>query len=184
MTRTEFLREQTVTGANKCKRAPMPCFSVTDATCSIAERKALALKLIFENMPVYIGEMELIVGTRTYFAPNEGNEDGHDNFQYGLFNQIPYLTEEEIKLFGKDDSYFNKTHYTPDFSIILDKGVGGIINEAEERKKDSSLSKLNIDFLQSVIIAYNGLKTLILRYAFGVPSNLFDVLVFTAPFVE
>ena len=165
MTKTEFLREQTISGANKCRRTPIAPMSVADEPLSIAERKALVLKRIFENMPVYIGPGELIVGTRTFFAPNKGNEDGHDAFQYGLYTRVPYLNDADIELFGRNQSYKNKTHYTPDFGIVLDKGIDGIIREAESRKKDTSLKKINLDFLSAVVIAYNGLKGLILRYA-------------------
>ena len=165
MTRTEFLREQTVTGANKCRRAPLPQMSVADEHCSLPERKALALKMIFDDMPIYIGKKELIVGTRTFFSPNKGNEDGHDIFEYGLKTKIPYINKQDIKLFNCDQSYRNKTHYTPDFSIILDKGIDSIISEAENKKSDPSLYSFNREFLSGVIIAYNGLKNLILRYA-------------------
>ena len=68
MTRTEFLRVQTISGKNKCRRAPIPAMSVADEPCSLAERKALALKKIFDGMPIFIGERELIVGTRTISA--------------------------------------------------------------------------------------------------------------------
>ncbi len=165
MTRTDFLREQTISGANKCRRTPIPPLSVADEPCSITERKALVLKKIFESMPIYIGPRELIVGTRTFFSPNKGNEDGHDVFQYSLTTSIPYLNDADIELFGCDQSYKNKTHYTPDFSIILDKGIDGIIEEAESRKKDASLQRLNREFLSGVVIAYEGLKSLILRYS-------------------
>lgn len=165
MTRTEFLREQTVSGANKCRRAPLPQLSVADEPYSLPERKALALKAIFDHMPIYIGEKELIVGTRTLFTPNAGNEDGHDIFAYSLGTRIPYINQEDVARFGCNQSYCNRTHYTPDLSIILHKGIDGIIREAEQRKSDSSLHSVNIDFLSSVIIAYNGLKGLILRYA-------------------
>jgi hypothetical protein len=115
--------------------------SVADEPLSIAERKALAVKRIFENMPVYIGPQELIVGTRTFLSPNKGNEDGHDSFQYGLYTRVPYLNDADIALFGCDQSYVNKTHYTPDFSIILDNGIDGIIEKAESKKRDASLKK-------------------------------------------
>ena len=165
MTRTEFLRNATVTGANKCRRVPVPQFSVADEPCSLTERKALALKTIFEKMPVYIGENELIVGTRTWFTPNETNEDGKNIFDYQLHTRIPYINKEEKEQFGCDASYMNKTHYTPDFSIILKKGINGIINEAEQRLKDEFLHRGNIEFLSGVVIAYQGLKNLILRYS-------------------
>ena len=165
MTTTEFLREQTLSAANKICRSPLPNVTVADEPYSLPERKALALSWIFENMPIFIGEKELIVGTRTLFTPNKGNEDGHDVFGYSLATKIPYLRADEISQFGIDRSYINKTHYTPDFSIILDKGIAEIIKEAEEKKKDESLSTVNLDFLSSVVIAYNGLKKLILRYS-------------------
>lgn len=165
MTRTEFLRQQTLLGANKCRRMPCPPLSVTHEVCSLAERRALAFRMVLDTMPVYIGPKELIVGTRTLLPANEGNEDGRDVCGYGLATLIPYLTDEEIALFGCDQSYHNKTHYTPDFSIILRKGIDGIIQEAEERRRDPTLPDLNRDFLSAVVIAYTGLKGLILRYA-------------------
>ncbi len=165
MTRTEFLREQTLSGANKCRRMPLPNLSVAKEPCSLPERKALVLKEIFEKMPIYIGPKELIVGTRTYFSPNRGNEDGHNNFEYGLSTRIPYVKQEEIEQYGKDLSYCNKTHFTPDFGIILNKGIDGILKEAEMKKSDLNLNSVNLEFLSSVIIAYTALKTLILRYA-------------------
>ena len=165
MTRTEFLREQAVSGANKCRRAPLPPLSVRDEPCGLNQRKALALKLIFDTMPVYVGPRELIVGTRTLLPAKAGNEDGHDICEYGLGTGIPYLTLDEIERFGQDLSYNNKTHYTPDFSIILHKGIDGIIREAEERMADPALLDLNRDFLSAVSVAYTGLKNLINRYA-------------------
>ena len=164
MTRTEFLREQTITGANKCRRAPFYEMSVADEKCGIIERKALALKKIFDNMPIYIGKKELIVGTRTLFPANRGNEDGHSPFEYSLATRVKYINEEDIKLFGCDQSYRNKTHFTPDFSIILCKGIDTIISDAEKRKEDSTLNCVNLDFLSGVVTAYKGLKGLILRY--------------------
>ena len=164
MTRTEFLREQTLSGANKCKRSPLPPLSVANEPFSISERKALALKSIFDNMPIYIGERELIVGTRTLFSPNNGNEDGHDVFAYSLATRVPYLNESDVKLFGADQSYRNRTHFAPDFSIILDKGINGIISDVEKRLSDPDLGSLNIEFLSAVKIAYTALQALILRY--------------------
>ncbi len=164
MTRTEFLKEQTVSGKNKVCRRPIPEVTVANEKCSLPERKAKALSWIFENMPVYIGEKELIVGTRTFYEANPGNEDGHDVMEYSLATKIPYLNEEELARFGVDKSYMNKTHYTPDFGIILKKGIDGVLREAEERKNDASLHAVNVNFLNSIIVAYKGLKNLILRY--------------------
>ena len=164
MTRTEFLRDQTVRGLNKCKRTPIPQLSVSQEPYSLAERKAIALKRMFELMPVYIGPKELIVGTRTFFAPKEGNEDGHSRFKYGLGAGFRYVNDSDTEKFGCDQSYINKTHFTPDLSIILDKGIDGILRDVNEKKKEQGLSAVNIEFLSSVSIAYCGLKCLILRY--------------------
>lgn len=103
--KTRFLREQTLSGANKVMRAPLPShWSTADLPYSLPERKALGLKKIMEEMPLFIGEEELIVGTRTLFKPNPGNEDGHDRYEYGLQSGVPYVTQEEIALFGSDQS--------------------------------------------------------------------------------
>ncbi|MBQ7932958.1 MAG: hypothetical protein IJ334_18370 [Clostridia bacterium] len=165
MTRTEFLREQTVSGANKCRRTPCPSMSSANEDCSLSERKALALKLLFDTMPVYIRPRELIVGTRTYFTATPGNEDGHDIYAYSPPTRVLYINEKDIELFGCNQSYYNKTHYTPDFSIILHKGIDGIIREAMERREDTTLHSLNREFLSAIVIAYTGMKNLILRYA-------------------
>ena len=164
--RISFLREQTLTGANKCKRTPLSSdFSTADVPVSLPERKALGLSKLFEEMPVFIGEQELIVGTRTLFFPQDGNEDGHDRFAYHLNSGIPYVTAEEIAQFGADQSFVNKTHYTPDFSILLENGIGGILGRVNARSADETLTDAQRAFLSSVKIAYEGLQTLILRYA-------------------
>ena len=165
MTRTEFLREQTVTAANKCRRKPAPPLSAAEKNGSLTERKAMALQMLFDASPVYIGPQELIVGTRTLFPPNPGNEDGHDVFAYGLSTRVPYINGQDIEQFGCDQSWMNKTHYTPDFGVILKKGIGGILAEARQKKEDSSLLQLNQEFLSGVIIAYTALQNWILRYA-------------------
>lgn len=165
MTRTEFLREQTLSGENKCRRTPLPPLSVADLPCSLPERKAYALKELFEKMPIYIGPKELIVGTRTFYTPLKGNEDGHDRFAYSVKTHIPYVTEEEIRQFGGNHSYRNKTHYTPDFGIILNKGINGILKDVAEKEKEDGLHEVNRHFLTSVRIAYQGFQQWILRYA-------------------
>ena len=165
MTRIEFLREQTVSGANKCARTPMPPMDVSEEDMSLPERKALGLARLFETMPVYIGEQERIVGTRTYYTPTAGNEDGHDVFGYTLFAGAKYVNADDIARFGCDQSYRNRTHYTPDYGILLSRGIDGILSDARTRLNDDGLMAHQREFLSSVVIAWEGLKTLILRYA-------------------
>lgn len=164
--RISFLREQTITGTNKCMRTAMPDhWDTSREPYSIPVRKALALKLFFDNMPLFIGEQELIVGTRTLYGRRDDNPDGERVTGYHIKCMVPYLRTEEVKDFQENQSYFNKTHYTPDFSILLSKGIGGILEEVCERRKDPQLRQNQLDFLESVQIVYSGLSNLILRYA-------------------
>ncbi len=165
MTRIEFLREQTVSGANKCARCPMPPMDVSGEAYSLPERKARGLAKIFEMMPVFIGARERIVGTRTYYTPTGGNEDGHDVFGYTLFAGAKYINDDDIARFGCDQSYRNRTHYTPDYGILLSRGIDGILSDAKARLADTALMEHQRDFLSAVILAWSGLQTLILRYA-------------------
>ena len=165
MTRTEFLREQTITSKNKTGRRVIPKdWSTAKLECSLPERKALGLKMMLENMPLFIGEKELIVGTRTLYGGVEGNEDNHDVSEYKLFAYPSYVNEKDTQHFGFNEEFMNKTHATPDYAIILELGIGGIIANARKKLKQKDLSQDNIDFLNSVIIAYEGLSILIKRY--------------------
>ena len=161
--RTVFLREQTISSKNKIKRAPCRIPPVSGAKISLAERKALALEEIFKQMPLFIGEKELIVGTRTLYRPHEGNEDGHDIRKYYLDCMPEYLTEEERAQFR--NVVPNIVHFIPDYRILLEKGIEGIISEAKSRLSDSGLKQINVDFLNSLIIAYEGFSSLIERYS-------------------
>lgn len=163
---TAFLREQAYSGANKHKRTAMPdTWSTAQEPYAIPIRKALAQKMIFDHMPLFIGERELIVGTRTLYSRRPDNIDGSDIRGYDIACRLPYINEEDIALFGEDQSYRNKTHYTPDYSILLEKGIGGILEQVNERKTDRGLKQINCDFLESVQIAYTGLSNLIRRYS-------------------
>lgn len=164
--RTKCLRGETVSGHNKRARCPLPPdWTVANEPCSLPERKAKSLAMMLERMPVFIGEEELIVGTRTLFTPSKGNEDGHDTCDYSLYCGVPYVNEEDVRLFGADQSWLNKKHYTPDLSVLLEKGVDGILADVAQRERDLALTQPQREFLSSVRIAYLGLKTLLNRYA-------------------
>ena len=165
--RIRFLKEQTLSGANKVARAPLdPAkFDMSGAPASIPERKAMAIAALFDKMPLFIGEGELIVGTRTLFVPRQGNEDGHDRTLYSVAAIHKYLSAEDIARFGKDYSRTNKQHYTPDLGIAVHGGIGGIIESAKVRMSDPALGEHNREFLKSVITVYEGLSRLITRYS-------------------
>ena len=165
--RIRFLKSETLSSHNKTARRPLVIsdFDTSKEDGGIPVRKAKAIARLFEKMPLFIGDKELIVGTRTLFYPRRGNEDGHDLTLYNVEAMHRYLNAEDIEKLGKDYSRVNKQHYTPDLSLALENGIGGIVFSAEERKKDYTLGSHNIDFLDSVIIVYRGLSTLIKRYA-------------------
>ena len=165
--RIEFLKEQTLSGSNKVARAPFVSsdFDMSRVDASIPERKAMAVAAIFDKMPLFIGEGELIVGTRTLYSPWKGNEDGHDRTLYSVETFHKYLNEEDIARFGKDYSRTNKQHYTPDLGLVVHGGIGALIERYEARLSDPALGSHSRDFLRSVIIVYRGLSRLILRYA-------------------
>lgn len=163
--RIKFLREETISGRNKCARAIMPPLDVSREPGGIPIRKALGFKTICDNMPLFIGAQELIVGTRTWYnAPDYSQGEIHWACP-PLLAFPKFIKEEDIQRFGGDYSMCNGQHYTPDFGILLKKGIGGIIREAEQRKLDPTLREDQKEFLDSLIIAYRGLKSLICRYA-------------------
>ena len=102
--RIEFLKAQTLSGANKIARAPIVPSELDTSRepASIPVKKAMAIARVFERMPMFIGEGELIVGTRTLFTPHKGNEDGGDRTLYSVETFHKYLNDEEIARFGKD----------------------------------------------------------------------------------
>ena len=76
MTKTQILRENMLESRHKQARIAMPDWDVSNLPLSLPERKAKAIAMIMEKMPLYIGEEELIVGTRTIYGyPGEDSDD-------------------------------------------------------------------------------------------------------------
>ena len=163
--RTRFLRKETLSGRNKTARALMPSMDVSDTSGGIAVRKARGFKAICDNMPLYIGPRERIVGTRTWYGALNGIYGPKDVAGWMPLLAYPnYLREDDIALFGENYRWCNSMHYTPDYGILLQKGIGGILTEAQERKQDPALRLDQQEFLHSVILCYTGMQNLILRY--------------------
>lgn len=159
MTRTEMLREATMKSLHKQARVAMPDWSVADLPFCIAEKKALAIRKIFEEMPLYIGEHELIVGTRTIYGHKNEAEDCSD---MNLQAMPHYLSEADKAEFGGyDGEYFSKTHYTPDYGIILTEGIDGILRRARTAEQKNPLKE---GWRKAVVTVYEGLAGLIRRY--------------------
>ncbi|MHB1153788.1 MAG: pyruvate formate lyase family protein [Eubacteriales bacterium] len=130
--RTAFLRDQTLHVKNKSRAPFCDNAGIPSHGGSLYIRRAEAITTILDTSPVYIAERELVVGTRTLFSPNNGN-DGRDVSDYNLFAMPAYINSSDIEYFGFNGQFQTKTHYTPDYGIILHKGIGGIIGHAEER---------------------------------------------------
>ena len=163
--RVKFLREETLSGRNKILRTVMPMLDVSDTGGGIPVRKARGFQTICREMPIFIGQKELIVGTRTWYGALNGQRSHPECTCHPLKVFPKYITEEDIARFGGDYRWHNSQHYTPDFGILLNKGIGGILREARQRKEDNSLRPDQQEFLDSVILVYEGLQTLIRRYA-------------------
>ncbi|MGL4736233.1 MAG: pyruvate formate lyase family protein [Cellulosilyticaceae bacterium] len=164
MNRTAFLRKVTINNENKMMRRVMPDdWSVADKACSLMERRAYAVAKVLEEMPLYIGEQELIVGTRTILGRlGSGKEpEGISDFCDAVLPA--YVNQQDIDFFGFHAPHL-KTHAAGDYGIILRKGIDGVIAQAREQLEGEMLED-QADFLKAVIICYQGLSTLIKRYS-------------------
>lgn len=162
MTKTEFLRKQAIESVHKKARVAMPKqWSTADVKCSLPERKAYALKMIFDEMPIYIGEQELVVGSRTVYGHRNEQSDKSD---MEVIVMPEYVSESDVQLFGTNGQFYTKGHYTAGYEKILQIGISGIIKQAKASIEKNTLQD-KIDYLNSIIIAYEGLSNLIKRYS-------------------
>ncbi len=163
MTRTEFLRRQARDSAHKAARAAMPeCWSAVELPGGIAERKAQAMAMIFDAMPVYIGERELTVGSRTLYGHRNEFLDRSD---MEITAMPHYLSDQDrASLGGGDGEFSTKSHYTPDFGRVLRLGVDGLI-EAAKASPAAEESELKRGWLHAVAISWEAIGRWIERYA-------------------
>lgn len=161
MSRIENLKERMVNSDHKIARQALPKeWSTADMDCSITLRKAYAIKMMLDKMPVYIGDEELIVGTRTLYTKRDNSED---NSNMDLVALPTYLKEEEIKKYAIQYPGSSKGHYTAGYEKLLGVGIQGVINEAKNSMEQHSLQRKK-DYLASIILVYEGLSNLINRY--------------------
>jgi len=164
LTRIQKLREEALSASHKYARIEMdPNWSTKHMDKSLPERKAHALAMVLENMPPYIGESELIVGSRTIYGPFNGPDRDQSNM--GFCAMPDYVNQADIDFFGFDGGKMSKGHYTADYGIILELGIGGIVARAERRLSDGNNNSNQIDFLNSVVIACKALSSFIYNYA-------------------
>lgn len=162
--RLEVLREQTLAATHSCARQLIdPDLQTKDLPYSIAERKAFSIKMVLDQMPVYIGDHELVVGTRTLYGktPDTKADSGSD---YSYYAMPSYINQADKDYFGFNHEYITKAHYAPDYAIVLKTGIDGLMNQIALEEKNYTLPD-QFEFANSVKIVYAGLKSLILRYA-------------------
>ena len=132
-----------------------------DLPGAIAERKARAMAMILDGMPLFIGEQELIVGSRTLYGHRNEFLDKSD---MEILAMPPYLSDRDRAEFGgADGEFFTKAHYTPDFGRILRMGIAGILQTARTAMETAD-SPLKKGWLQAVATAYEAVSRWVLRY--------------------
>jgi len=165
MNRINYLREKMLNAEHGQHRILLPAdWSVSYLDCSLPERKAHALKLMLEKMPIFIEDEQLIVGSRTVFTPRHSGQTEINNPSYDvrIWAYPQYLTEEERAMAGGGGS--SKGHYVAGYRKVLELGFDGIIEKARQRlRSEGAPDKRN--FLNSVCIAYEGVSILAQRYA-------------------
>lgn len=162
MTRTEKLRDDMLNARHSEARVTLdPAWDTADLPLSLPERKAEALCRILDNMPLYIGDGELIVGSRTVYGARENSSGKSD---MNLFALPKFVNGDDIGLYGKDCGMMSQGHITPDYKIVVEEGIGGVL--------DRVYASLNFQtdpdkraYLMAVIRAWRGLSRLFLRYS-------------------
>lgn len=163
MQRLEILRENAIKTEHGKVRIVMPkSWQTKDMDCGLSQRKAHGIKMILENMPLYIGEEELIVGTRSMYSETDGTGTSVSCFSY--VTMPPYVNEKDIEYFGFNHENITKAHYAPDYDIVINLGINGIIKKTENAMKCYKLED-QLDFGHSVLIVYKALQKLIIKYS-------------------
>ena len=172
--RINYLKEKMLNAVSLKRRQPLHArhrillpedWSTFHLNCSIPERKAHALKVVLERMPVFIQDEELIVGSRTVFgAKHPGQtEIMNPSSDVSLWAYPRYLTEQEKSITVMPEGS-SKGHYVAGYRKVLELGFDGIIKQTRQRlENEPSTEKRN--FFNAVCIAYEGALLLSMRYA-------------------
>ncbi len=169
--RIRLLRKKMLSAEHSSARTVLdPKVSFSNLPKSIPERRAEALSYIFENMPVYIGDEELIVGSRTLFYSVEKPECDPTVIPSGnslleLNTMPPYLNEKDKEIF-RGFFYPNNSplHNVANYSFLLKNGVEGIVSMAENSSKKTK-DEFRAGRLRGMARAYRGFSVLISRYS-------------------
>lgn len=167
--RVERLRGRMLDAAHARHRIFLPKdWSVRDLPCGLAERKARAMNLLIERMPVFIDDDELIVGGRTVFGRREAGLESLDRPPRPSDDVVPncfpsYARPEEISELGHCEGG-SQGHYVPNYPKVMKLGFGGILGQARARLARET-DPARQDFLRAVCVAFEGAGVLARRYA-------------------
>jgi formate C-acetyltransferase len=183
--RIEYLREKMlqVSHARVRVRKPLSIIDSGEEDRPVVIRKALAFNLIMREMPIFIQDQEIIVGSRTMFLPRMSDfsfweEDVKRNLDFmpdaetldveepGLEFYPHYATEEE-KALGREFSIgegYVTSHCTAGYDRVLTLGYGGIRDGALSRLKEVKPDSGQASFLEAVVICMDGASHLVERY--------------------
>ena len=172
MNRIDRLRHRMLRAEHGRHRMLMPAdWSTSHLDGSLPERKAAALRLMLERMPVAIEDEELIAGMRTVYGRAQEGQTGIDDpsADVTLYTFPTYLTDEEHERYG--DAFggcvpegASKGHYVAGYGKVLRLGFGGIREEAR-RRLQTEIDPDKRDWLKAVGLAYDGASLLAHRYA-------------------
>ncbi|MEW6750549.1 MAG: pyruvate formate lyase family protein [Candidatus Latescibacterota bacterium] len=139
------------------QRVPRPAdWSVAGLECSLAERRAWALHLACQRMPIAIGPEEVIVGTRTLLPP--------EGVQGSLWQTpLPAFFRDEAERQSVDAGR-SASHNVPGFGKVLRHGLGGLAARARAGLGAHPEPRQQ-EYLRSFAIACEAAGVLLRRHA-------------------
>lgn len=164
-TRVAALREQLRAAKHAQYRQILPDgWSTAGAPCSLCERKALALKMVAEKMPLVILDGELLVGSKTMYAPGtlRAAPPGPHNLNPLCFPH--YATPQEKERLG-DQEGKSKNHALPAYQLALREGLDGMRQRLDARMARPGATKAQREFWRASRIVLDAVSALALRYA-------------------
>ena len=163
--RVAALREQLRAAKHAQYRQILPDgWSTAGAPCSLCERKALALKMVAEKMPLVILDGELLVGSKTMYAPGtlRAAPPGPHNLNPLCFPH--YATPQEKERLG-DQEGKSKNHALPAYQLALREGLDGMRQRLDARMARPGATKAQREFWRASRIVLDAVSALALRYA-------------------
>lgn len=192
--RTQKLKASIQSSARQLDRAAItPLLDSKTMSCSIAERKAYALKNILDNMPLHLDAGETIMGTRTLYktikkveesSPTAENEDldalddtDTTNTKSDDSTSDSENADEVIQVKSAIPNYINENDVKFFGDLNLEFATSarftpnyaliltvGLDGILARLFNSKPTSKIQKDYKNAVLISYMGLRTLINRY--------------------